>query len=513
MATVSGEERSILWTYSVIRGRSEEARFVLATGTDVSRLRSLEDDARRREVAEARRQAREEALRVTSQKYAGIIEIASEAIISIDPEHRIRMFNHGAEEVFGYSAEEVLGEPLELLLPPESRGAHRGHVETFGASPGPSRRMGERRQIAGMRKGGERFPAEASILKLDVEGERLYTVVLRDVGERVRQEARQNLLSEVGRELQRSLDYKTTLRNAVESTLGHLADFSFIDVEEEDGSIRRLQALHRDPRQAELARNFLNRELDRSRPHLVGSVFLEDRSELVREVTPEVLDRLGQNPDHRTALGQLDPGSFLSVPLKARGRTIGALFCARERGRPPLDEEDLALAEELGRRAGTAVDNARLYRDARRAIEARDDVLSVVSHDLGNPLQAIFIGLEALERTRPGRAEGRGGGEEYYLSAIRRSADTMQRLIQDLLEVRRLEAGHLQLERHSVSVSPLIREALQGMDPLARVKEIALSAPQEDTDLPRVFADGDRIQQVLSNLLGNAVKHTPEGGR
>ena len=130
----------------------------------------------------------QEALRLSEAKFAGIISISSDAIVSVDEEQRIVFFNQGAEQIFRYRADEVLGEPLELLIPEPQRAGHAAHVRAFGASPVVARRMGERGQIAGRRKGGEVFPADASISKLVVGGTRIYTAVLRDVTERVRAE-------------------------------------------------------------------------------------------------------------------------------------------------------------------------------------------------------------------------------------------------------------------------------------------------------------------------------------
>jgi len=130
----------------------------------------------------------QEALRLSEAKFAGIISISSDAIVSVDESQRIVFFNQGAEQIFGYRTDEVLGEPLELLIPEPQRPGHAAHVRQFGASSVAARRMGERGQIAGRRKGGEVFPADASISKLEVGGTRIYTAVLRDVTERVHAE-------------------------------------------------------------------------------------------------------------------------------------------------------------------------------------------------------------------------------------------------------------------------------------------------------------------------------------
>ncbi|HEX8274216.1 MAG TPA: PAS domain S-box protein [Longimicrobiaceae bacterium] len=147
-----------------------------------------------------------EALRRSEAKFAGIISISSDAIVSTDEEQRITLFNQGAENVFGYTADEVLGRPLALLLPERSRAGHAAQVRGFGDSPVVSRRMGERGRIAGRRKSGEVFPADASISKLELGGRRIYTAVLRDVTDRVRGEeelaARSEELERSNRELE-----------------------------------------------------------------------------------------------------------------------------------------------------------------------------------------------------------------------------------------------------------------------------------------------------------------------
>jgi PAS domain S-box-containing protein len=130
------------------------------------------------------RQRIEEALRISQIRLARILDIADDAIISIDASQKITLFNQGAEKIFGYSAEEIIGQTLDVLLPQRFAEVHRNHVSGFGQSPSLARRMGERREIYGCRQDGTEFPAEASISKLHIENEILYTVILRDVTER-----------------------------------------------------------------------------------------------------------------------------------------------------------------------------------------------------------------------------------------------------------------------------------------------------------------------------------------
>ncbi len=509
--THTGERRPMAWTSALIRDDADEPARLVLTGLDLTELRDLEDQARERVAEDALRRAREAALKSSEARFSGIVEMASDAIVSMDAGQRITLFNRGAEKIFGWEASEVLGESVEVLLPEHARERHRDHVQEFGQTEVRARRMGERQEISGRRRDGETFPAEASIIKTEVDGERFFTVVLRDISDRHRTQREQQFLLRAGELLASSLDLDITLSTLADAAVGFLADYCVVDLLESDGEVRRIRVSSRkgaDPWPAQVLRDV---ELDRSRPHLVHHVLETGKAQIVSPVTTEHLEGVAQGAQHLEALHRMDPGSYLVVPLEARGRMLGVLLLVASTRRRPYDEQDLELAREVGLRAGMAVDNARLYRDAQRAIQARDDVLGVVSHDLGNPLQAIFIGLEALERTR--RREGdEETSQDYYMSAIRRSAELMQRLIHELLEVRRMEEGHLGLERIEQPLGPLVEEALELIDPLARVKAVTLRSELTPAGLPEVPVDADRMLQVLSNLVGNAVKHTPEAG-
>jgi PAS domain S-box-containing protein len=130
------------------------------------------------------RQRTQSALTISQARLAGILDIADDAIIAIDPHQQITLFNQGAEKIFGYSADEIMGQPLDRLLPTRFAKTHHQHVNDFEQSSQEARRMGERREIYGRRKDGSDFPAEASISKLMMAGEVVFTVILRDITDR-----------------------------------------------------------------------------------------------------------------------------------------------------------------------------------------------------------------------------------------------------------------------------------------------------------------------------------------
>ncbi len=460
-----------------------------------------------RDITEAER-ARE-ALRISEAKFSGIVSISADAIISVDEAQRIIHFNHGAEAIFGYTEDEVLDRPLDILIPDAVRGAHREHVRQFGESPVTARRMGERREISGLRSNGETFPAEASISKLELGGARIFTVVLRDITERRRAERAQRFLAEAGTILAASLDYEETLESIARLAVPALADWCVVYVAEHDGA-RRLRMAHADPGREPLLRRLEAFPIDDRRPHPVLHVLETREAAFIPEPPDGFVESLAHDAEHRAVIRELGMGSAMIVPLAARGDAHGAIGFYRSHAAPRYESDDLALAHDLATRAALAMDSARLYREAQRAIRARDDVLAVVSHDLGNPLSAIRIGTTLLLRHLPREELGTAGWK--HLEGIRQSAEQMERLIHNLLEVKRLEAGHLPLERRGHRVASLVAAAVEALGPVAGARSIALDAQVPD-DAPPVLADRDRVDQVFSNLIGNAIKFTPEGGR
>ncbi|NUP13188.1 MAG: PAS domain S-box protein [Polyangiaceae bacterium] len=454
------------------------------------------------------RKSIEETIRASEAKYAGLIAAAPDAIISIDRDQRIVMYNEGAEKTFGWKRTEIIGQLLDVLIPERLRAVHRKHIVRFDEEFSKSRLMGERSDISGLRRDGTEFPAEASISKVETASGKLFTVVLRDITARKRAEEERALLAEIGAAVTSTLDYEETACNIATVVVGALADLCIVETVEEEGTLRRVKVAHRDPSMAEVACVLQHLQLDRRQPHL-GSAALDTKKPLVMsEISTAYLDSITQSEAHGRALRALAPTSLMSLPLLAHGQLEGALILVRTRGAKPYTRDDLSMGEKVALRAALAVENARLYRTAQRAVLARDEVLGIVAHDLRNPLNSIVLQSEMLRKRAP-QPDRRS---QKPAELIRRSAMRMERLIQDLLDIVRLEAGTFSVNRTPLSSYAIVMEAVEAQRPVAAAcgRELVLDVPAL---LPQIVGDHDRLLQVFDNLIGNAMKFTTSGGR
>ena len=416
-------------------------------------------------------QAADEALRASEAKFSGILEIAADAIISVDESQRIVHFNHGAEGIFGYRADEAIGQHLATLLPPRTRAMHDAHMRRFGSGPEIARRMGERREIFGLRKNGEEFPAEASISKLDIPGGVLYTVVLRDVTERKRAEEDERFLSGASAELGKSLELDEELRLAADLPVPRLADACLIDFGgADDDSYRRVASRRQRTDLTPALEALAATPLTADSPSPIIDVIRRGRAEVVTSVDDawlEASEELALIPEWQ----RLGARALLIAPLVAGGETLGALTLISVDGRS-FGSEQQALAEKYAAVAAGALANAKLYGIAQRANRARDDVLGVVSHDLRNPISAIAMCARALEET-PASDEA---ARKQLLLTIRESTEWINRLIQDLLDVAIIESGKLTLQLREQEPAPLALQARHMFEVEAAGHEMQLDA-------------------------------------
>lgn len=323
-------------------------------------------------------------------------------------------------------------------------------------------------------------------------------------------EHRAELLAEASRVLSASFDYQTTLAALVRLAVPSLADYCALDIVEDGDRFDRIGEAHADPTKSQLLREvatFPRSALTAHHPLI--RVMTTGEPVLEREVTPSFIRLSFAEDGQRKIVEALGPRSLICVPLVSSGPPLGALtLVTSDTSGRRFSVADLSLAADLARRAAIVVEHARLFHEAQQATRARDDVLAVVAHDLRNPLNTVSMAVSLmLESTPPERVQ-----ERRQVEIVRRAADRMNRMIQDLLDVKRMESGRLAIDAKPESPVGMINDTIDMLRPLASGSTIRLEANVEEA-LPQVLADSARVQQVLSNLVGNAVKFTPRNGR
>jgi len=335
-------------------------------------------------------------------------------------------------------------------------------------------------------------------------------VAFQDVSGQKRYEERLHFLSKASRELAESIDYETTLAKIARLALPVIADWVVVDLVR-DGELTTTVVAHSDPAKTKAAKEYRRQfppKLDAGQG--LAKVLREGQPELYEQITEDMLVAGAQSAEHLRSLRELAMRSAMIVPLKARGRIVGAItFVTAESGRR-YDHSDLEMAQELADRAAIAVENARLYREAERAIRVRENVLALVSHDLRNPLSSINMSAATLLNVlvKKGPSDPR---TQKQVEMILRNTRRMDRLIGDLLDMASIQAGRLAVEAVPQEIAPIFAEAVEVAEPLARANGQTLSSEIE-VGQARCLIDRERILQLLANLLGNAKKFSPPGG-
>jgi PAS domain S-box-containing protein len=450
----------------------------------------------------------EAALRESEERYRLVARATSDVIWDWDVTTGTLLWNDAGPKVFRYAAGEV-GTTIEWWyenLHPEDR--ERVVSSIHAVVDGISEFWSEEYRF---RRGDGTYATvldRGYVVRNEKGGPVRMIGSMMDITERKRVEEAQRFLARASTLLDASLDSEAILASLARLAVPPVADYCLIDMAEESGGARRVASAHVDPEKERFLLTDERWPADADmKHHPVVSVLRTGRSVIVPKVTDSVLKTIAPDPKYRKALQKLGLRSFIVVPLIAHERALGAITLAAAESGRHYSALDVMLAEDLARRAALAVENARLYWEAQQAVRARDEMLAVVSHDLRNPLNGITMGVSLLLDT----TDERRSSNVKTLRLIKRSAEQMNHLIQDLLDVSKIEAGRFPVDAASHSVASLMTDTGELFQPLVSKKKIRLES-EVPASLPAIHVDRDRILQVFSNLIGNAIKFTPEGG-
>jgi len=314
-------------------------------------------------------------------------------------------------------------------------------------------------------------------------------------------------LAEAGAVLSSSLDYESTLRSVARLAVPTIADWCAVDMVG-GGGVQRLAVAHVDPAKVEYAIELQKRyPADPKAPGGVHDVIRTGKPAMVRRIPASVLEGAARDAEHLRIIRQLAITSYMCVPLFHRGRPVGAITFVSAESQREYSDDDLRFARELAARASLAIENARAYAEAADANRLKDEFLATLSHELRTPLNAI-LGYTRMLRSGIVSAEK----TQAALEILERNAASLNRLIDDVLDVSRIISGRIRLAIEPVDLAAVVGAAIATVQPAADAKNVAVETAV-DPATPPIPADQGRLQQLIWNLLANAIKFTPSGGR
>ncbi|HEY9651840.1 MAG TPA: ATP-binding protein, partial [Coleofasciculaceae cyanobacterium] len=353
--------------------------------------------------------------------------------------------------------------------------------------------------------------------------------LLRDITERKRMEKQRRLLareqaareaaeaegkrfaflSEASRLLASCLNYRTTLARVARLSVPTLADWCFIDIVETNQTIgcETVIATSHRGKEAWVLQQRERYPLVFDGEYGVSKVLQTGEPELVADIPDSFLVHLAQDTNHLNLLCQFNAQGYMIVPLTARKRKLGTMTFVSTQPERRYRKSDLTMAVELAQRCAIAIDNGRLYQEAQDANRIKDEFLTIVSHELRTPLNAMLGWVTMLRKRTLNEAT-----VAKALETIERNALSQKKLIEDILDVSRIIRGKLHLHIAPVHLIPIINAAIESVRPTAEIKAVQIE-PIFDASVSPVMGDSERMQQIVWNLLTNAIKFTPTGGR
>ncbi len=452
-----------------------------------------------RDITERKRA--EEAIRFQAR----LLDIVEQAVIATDMQGAIKYWNHFAEQLYGWTEDQALGRDARELIPAPEAGAQAVQImERLQVGEGWAGELLVRH------RDGTRFPALITCSPIfDPLGQLVGTVgISQDISARKRAEHVQRFLVDASVALAASLDYQKTLEQVAGLAVPELGDWCVVDLLE-NGAIRQMVVAHLDPAKVELARSLRQRyPLDLDADYGVPRVLRTGQPELIPSISDELLRKVVQDDEHLALLRTLGLRSGMVVPLRARGRTLGAITLVAASLRRQYEPADLALAVDFAMRAAMAIDNAALYEEAQAAIQMRDEFLSIASHELKTPLTIVLGHTQVLQR-RATRAQAFGERDQRALQVIVEQAVRLNKQISTLLDISRIELGKFRIELGVVDMVSLARRVVEELEPTLERHSIHFGTTEPSSV---VWGDERLLEQVLQNLLGNAIKYSTDGG-
>ena len=467
----------------------------------------------------------EESLRLSEERFRATFEKAAVGVAHIGSDGRWLQVNRKLCDILGYTHQEMLsGMSFQEITHPDDLGDNISIFEEALHTTLSSYSM-EKRYLH--KSGRIVWGNLTASLVEEHDKEPYFIAVIEDITERKRAERTQRFLAEASSSFASSLDYEAILRTLARLCAEELAEICLIDLvgqgvavewpEVEADSARRVVARHREENQKALMYKLTEYapRLDPASPD--SQALAAGRAIYLENLSEKWLHSIAHDEEHKDLIRALNIKSGVTAPLVARGRVIGLakLYKTSERA---FDRHEIALIEELMRRAALALENAHLYGEAQKArheaeaaSRAKDEFLAVVSHELRTPLTPILGWVSTLRDQELSHSMNEQT-RMRALDAIQHGAEVQTQIIDDLLDVSRIISGNAHLHSHRIRLRTVVEAALSVARPAAQKKGIEIWT-SFDPSLGLIEGDPRRLQQIIGNLLANSIKFTPAGGR
>lgn len=368
--------------------------------------------------------------------------------------------------------------------------------------------VGEETAVEVMRAGASDFVMKSSLSRLSLVIER----ELKEAKARARQakaDAQFKALVEASKVLFSSLDYRKTLLSVAKLVLPHFADWVVFDILGEDGEITRFAVEHAIPDLRDVAEALKKYPPKQEFSSISWDAINTGRLRFEKEISAAFIDRQAQSPEHRKLLMTLGLKSLISFPLEAHGRTLGAVTLVLGHSGRTYSEDDVPFARELASRASLAIDNAQLYESLQRALQTRDEFMSIASHELKTPLTSLRLQIQMRRRYLIRREQDAFTWEklEKMLDGDERQVLRLTHLIDDMLDLTRINTGKLSVTPEECDLSQLVRDVIDRHS--AHLTQAGCRLIMDaNVPIPGLW-DRFRIEQVVTNLITNAAKYAP----
>lgn len=482
-----------LYTDGVVfdRNAKGDIEFIMNISIDITKRKEseLNEIANTNEIKQAL-QKNEERLRL-------LLEHSTDAITLIDKDGKRLYSTPSRKNILGYDNEPDIGQNVFDLIHPDDKLAVYSSLKHILKGENTSLTM----MFRVMHEKGHWIWVEATGTNLlHIQGINAVVVNYKDVSLRKQAQDKLQFLERASNILMSSINYETTIKNIANLIVPTLADYCRIVVKDEKGITSEVGLNHVDPKMISYVKKLYAQYKNNLNPsHGVGKILATGEPEIIPVLTPEILAPVKNNKKLMKTLDKLQIKSYMGVPLKSRGKIIGAITFSSIKDNFSYSQSDLYFAQELAYRVASALDNARAYANEQKAVELRDNFISIASHELKTPVTSIKGFTQLLQK------KVTDNKTTHYLSRLDHQVTRLMGLINNLLDVSKIQRGKLDLNKETINVHALLQEIASDVHTMMMSHKIMIKCSKT----LQVSVDRYRISQVIINLLTNAIKYSP----